>query len=452
MVETNDEKNNNLRTTELDQSIERKMLSPVEEYQRFLRKRNRKIFLFVFLLLIELAFVIFFCRIIKDNNLYYRVTKQIENTREGKNIFETGTYIGNMDFGYFKGDGIFRFASGTVYTGQWNNDRMNGVGTLNVPNEGIYKGDFLDSKKDGQGIFTWNDGAIYDGGWKNDQMNGDGTYTSPDAVKYVGVFKENKFLEGECSFINDTGTYVVTYKDYAIDNLRVVFNDGTRYDGESDGTTLRGIGEMQFANGDMYSGKYSNGMRNGQGVYVWSNGDTYDGTWFDDAMSGSGKYTFANGSYAQGTFEENSFKNGSYIINNSFGEYTFGIKEQEFVSVNMVLTNGTKYSGDMKNGSLTGKTQITYSNGDKYSGAVVDGYKSGQGTYTWNSGASYDGEWKDDKMDGQGTYFYPSKETGYKLTGSFEKGVPNGSCRYYVTSYESYKTDWKNGKCVKVYE
>ena len=55
-------------------------------------------------------------------------------------------------------------------------------------------------------------------------------------------------------------------------------------------------------------------------------------------------------------------------------------------------------------------------------------------------------------MSGQGTYFYSNKETGYKLTGTFEKGVPNGECRYYVTSSESYKTDWKNGKCVKVYE
>ena len=55
-------------------------------------------------------------------------------------------------------------------------------------------------------------------------------------------------------------------------------------------------------------------------------------------------------------------------------------------------------------------------------------------------------------MNGQGTYFYSDKETGYKLTGNFEKGVPNGECQYYMTETEKYKTDWNNGKCVKIYE
>ena len=83
---------------------------------------------------------------------------------------------------------------------------------------------------------------------------------------------------------------------------------------------------------------------------------------------------------------------------------------------------------------------------------MVNGQKSGQGTYKWTSGASYEGEWSDDQMNGSGSYFYPTDEDGYKLVGSFENGQPTGECQYYVNPAKHYKTDWMNGRCVKIYE
>ena len=139
-------------------------------------------------------------------------------------------------------------------------------------------------------------------------------------------------------------------------------------------------------------------------------------------------------------------------MKNSFGEYIFTIEESEAVQVKMNLANGTTYSGDMRNGKLTGTAQIIYSNGDSYSGPVLDGQKNGQGTYKWRSGAFYEGSWKEDKMSGTGTYYYPNSAKGYKLVGNFLKGVPDGECQYYVTSTEQYKTDWSKGKCIKVYQ
>lgn len=442
----------NAELMELNQHNNLKRLTPNEEYRKGIRRRRGRALLFVLLLLIEAQFGLLLLGSVIGENLHNRIMQQIEYTNDGQILFETGTYVGETDFGYLVGEGTFNFASGTVYTGQWRNNMMNGQGILKVPSEGTYTGDFLDSEKSGHGKFVWDDGAVYDGEWKYDQMNGQGTYTSPDGVRYIGTFKDNLFLEGTCEFENDTGSYTATYKECTISNLSVLFVDGTKYSGATDGVTFCGTGEIQFANGDQYVGKFDGGLRNGQGVYTWSNGDSYNGAWEDDSMSGSGKYTYANGSYAQGDFEDNQFIDGSYKVVNDFGDYTFTIENQKPVSIKMVLKSGTTYSGDLKDGELTGTAQISYSNGDKYSGKVVEGYKSGQGSYTWSSGASYEGNWKDDKMSGQGTYYYSSKETGYKLTGNFEKGVPNGECRYYVTSSESYKTDWKNGKCVKVYE
>ena len=104
-----------------------------------------------------------------------------------------------------------------------------------------------------------------------------------------------------------------------------------------------------------------------------------------------------------------------------------------------------------KNG-LNGQAEIVYSNGDKYEGHVAKGQKSGQGSYSWKNGASYNGAWKNDTMHGKGVYVYPKKSKGYQLDGSFNNGVPNGKCEYYTSASTSYQTDWKKGKCVKIYE
>ena len=55
-------------------------------------------------------------------------------------------------------------------------------------------------------------------------------------------------------------------------------------------------------------------------------------------------------------------------------------------------------------------------------------------------------------MDGKGTYYYQKNENGVKLTGTFNKGEPEGKCSYYVSDSKYYETDWANGRCVKIYE
>lgn len=427
-------------------------ISPLDEYRKGIRRRRGCSFLFLLLILAQSFVCLFLLGGISAENLHQRVTREYENSFSGENSFESGTYFGDTEFGYFDGDGVFKYVTGTVYTGQWSNNHIHGVGVLNVPSEGTYEGEFIRSQKSGNGTFTWDDGAVYKGEWKNDQMSGQGTYTSPDNVTYIGTFQENRFFEGSCEFENTTGSYVATYKAYEIDNLEVQFADGTLYIGDANEEAISGSGTMTFANGDKYSGNFENGSRSGKGIYTWASGDKYDGSWEDDSMNGSGSYTYADGSCAKGKFKDNEFIEGSYTVVNSFGEYTFTIEDQEPVAVKMVLASGTTYSGDMENGELTGTAQIVYSNGDKYSGRVDDGYKTGQGTYIWSSGASYEGDWAEDKMNGQGTYFYPETENGYKLSGTFENGVPHGQCWYYESSSESYKTDWTNGRCVKIYE
>ena len=244
----------------------------------------------------------------------------------------------------------------------------------------------------------------------------------------------------------------MNFKDGNIENAIIDYADGTSYSGECDFESLTGTGTMKFTTKDKYVGSFSNGMREGSGVYTWKSGDKYDGEWKQDAMSGSGTYTYADGNVAKGTFKDNKFDNGTYTVKNDFGKYDFTITNGKATAVSMKLKSGTTYEGDIKDGKLTGTAQIKYSNGDKYSGRVVKGVKSGQGVYKWKNGASYDGQWKKDEMNGTGIYMYSSKEKGYKLTGKFKNGQPTGSCQYYESTTKCYKTDWSNGRCVKIYE
>lgn len=452
MEENSLKDDNNAEMLEKAIPIEEKM-SPVEEYNlAFAKSQKIRRLVFILFFVFELGVAGLFGYEICKNNFHNRVVREFENRKTGHIEIPMGIYTGETDFGYFSGKGSFAFNTESTYNGDWLNNSLDGIGILNIPIEGTYEGDFSNSQKNGYGVFTWNDGALYEGEWKKDQMCGQGHYQSVDGVIYDGTFQDNAFWTGKCSFSNITGEYNFLYKNGVIDDATIAFADGSTYNGKCDTEWITGIGTMTFSNGDQYSGSFNNGVRTENGIYTWISGDIYDGGWSEDQMEGTGTYTFANGSYASGSFKDNKFTDGSYCMENDFGKYIFTIVDEEATAVDMTLTNGTTYSGDIKEGELTGQAQIVYSNGDTYSGKVVKGQKSGQGTYNWTGGASYDGSWSGDQMNGTGTYFYSSEETGYKLAGKFESGKPSGQCEYYVSSTEYYKTDWSYGRCVKIYE
>ena len=447
------QKTSNAELIPQEQTVSEVKLTPEEEYSKARAKRKKLAILGVLLLIVvELFAGSTIIQLIQQHKLHDRVFREMEIRSSGLIELSSGSFQGTTEFGYFFGEGEFKFSSGSMYTGTWENNQLSGIGQLVVPSEGKYSGEFLNSQKNGQGTFTWDDGTIYEGEWKDDQMWGQGVYSSNDGVKYVGTFEQNCFVNGACTFTNETGSYTLTYKSAVIDKAEIIYSDGTTYTGECDSENLNGQGTMTFTSSDQYTGSFENGLRNGQGVYTWASGEKYDGSWEKDLMSGTGTYTFVNKSYVSGTFEDNVFVDGKYHIENDFGVYTFTVEDGEPISVSMELTNGTKYEGEMTDGKLTGQAQITYSNGDSYSGFVENGVKTGQGNYKWASGASYDGTWSNDRMDGSGTYYYPDSDDGYMLVGTFTEGKPNGECKYYETSSTYYKTDWSNGKCVKIYE
>ena len=81
----------------------------------------------------------------------------------------------------------------------------------------------------------------------------------------------------------------------------------------------------------------------------------------------------------------------------------------------LTLPNGTIYEGNWEDGTLSGKVALHFSNGDAYVGQIKNGKPDGDGTFTWASGKSYRGKWT------RGTY----KENGvFKSLCNEEESTP----------------------------
>ncbi|BFZ21258.1 hypothetical protein BsWGS_24297 [Bradybaena similaris] len=86
------------------------------------------------------------------------------------------------------GTGTHITATGIVYQGSWEKDRMNGKGKLTHPSSATYEGDFVNNQFHGQGKYTWPDGSFYEGQFVENRLEGEGTFTDTEGQVWVGTF------------------------------------------------------------------------------------------------------------------------------------------------------------------------------------------------------------------------------------------------------------------------
>ena len=67
-------------------------------------------------------------------------------------------------------------------------------------------------------------------------------------------------------------------------------------------------------------------------------------------------------------------------------------------------SDGTKYSGEWKNGLKHGSGEIKHTNGDSYQGSWVNGNLSGAGVETLACGDKYEGEFLQGLYHGYGVF------------------------------------------------
>ncbi len=88
---------------------------------------------------------------------------------------------------------VFTFSGlSTVHAGCEKGDCTNGPGIYAWADGSNYAGNFLNGKFHGQGTYSWADGKKYTGGFKNDTRNGLGTYTWPNGASYKGEWESGK--------------------------------------------------------------------------------------------------------------------------------------------------------------------------------------------------------------------------------------------------------------------
>lgn len=132
-------------------------------------------------------------------------------------------YVGEWKANTIQGYGSLHLKGGDFQTGYWNKnqfksiekqdvcldgDCQNGWGTYIYPDGSLYIGEFKNNKREGQGTLIYRRGTKYKGTHANNARNGFGTYYYPNGNKYEGGWKNNRksgeakmFTGGHLDFI-----------------------------------------------------------------------------------------------------------------------------------------------------------------------------------------------------------------------------------------------------------
>jgi len=113
----------------------------------------------------------------------------------------------------------------------------------------------------------------------------------------------------------------------------------------------------------------------------------------------------------------------------------------------ITFSDGTKYTGQIKNGKMDGQGTLTYPNGTIYVGMMKDGKMHGKGIKTFSNGDTYNGEWKNNLKDGFGTYKWVS---GSWYQGYYKNDKYNGEGTLTIAgkTVTQQKGKFKDGKFI----
>ena len=104
------------------------------------------------------------------------------------------------------GSGTYKYENGSVYTGEWWNNEMNGKGTLIWPNGSVYIGEFKNGLYHGNGTYLnlKENNTFYVGEFVEEMENGFGTKIFENEDIYIGELKEGK-MHGFGTLIKKNG-------------------------------------------------------------------------------------------------------------------------------------------------------------------------------------------------------------------------------------------------------
>lgn len=196
---------------------------------------------------------------------------------------------GNCRSGY----GLFRFANGDKYVGNWANGQSHGKGKYYFSSRERYEGDFQYGKFEGSGTMYYPDGAFYTGGWKKNQKNGPGRLVHTNGATEDGLWVDGKFAGSNAAPPPSNNSGAV-----AQNNTQKPNKPSTgKPSGKTDISGMRncnsdycrsGKGYYDYPDGSRWIGEFKNGVPFGEGICYYAGGDRYEGKWANGAPNGEG--------------------------------------------------------------------------------------------------------------------------------------------------------------------
>ncbi|MDG1295684.1 MAG: caspase family protein [Saprospiraceae bacterium] len=204
-------------------------------------------------------------------------------------------YQGNWANRYPEGRGTKISPEGSKWTGEWKkgqplNEQGEVISEL-FPNEAkneleanVQSGCISGDCTDGSGIFAYANGARFEGQFQQGKPNGEGTFIYEDESTYSGSVKEGLY-HGAGMLISASGKK----QSGRWDEGSFITNDEiASITGCVSGDCTDGYGKMIFDNGTTYEGNWQAGKYNGNGTLEKYDGAIIQGNWVNGEFAAGG--------------------------------------------------------------------------------------------------------------------------------------------------------------------
>ncbi|XP_034145403.1 alsin isoform X3 [Esox lucius] len=210
--------------------------------------------------------------------------------KEGR--LKDATYEGRWLAGKPNGRGVVKWPDGRMYTGTFKNGLEDGFGEYVIPNKTLnkkdhYQGHWKEGKMHGLGTFKYASGELYEGFFQDNMRHGhgmlrSGTLNSSSPSVFIG------------QWVHDKKTGYGVFDD---------ITRGEKYMGMWQEDQRQGLGVVVTQFGLYYEGTFSSNRMQGAGVLLSEDNTTYQGEFSEDwTLNGKGVLTMANGDYFEGSF------------------------------------------------------------------------------------------------------------------------------------------------------
>jgi hypothetical protein len=240
----------------------------------------------------------------------------------GKLTIVAEVYEGEFKDNLPNGSGVLRLPDGGVLKARFVNGMPDGADVeLTWPGGMRYRGqaDTVSRQMSGKGVLEVGDGSVYEGEFKENRPEGVGVFTYPNGDVYRGSFVNGK-LEGKGSilFSNQTRYEGEARAGLANGQGRMEFVTGDVYEGQFVTGKYHGEGKFRYASGDHYEGEFVSGMFHGTGTFTWKDGVQYTGQFLNGTRHGQGRKSSPTGEWQEGEWKNNQLNGKCHLEYSTF--------------------------------------------------------------------------------------------------------------------------------------